>query len=359
MKRLFLAPLLIASVLLIGYVDLVTPFEYSLALLYFIPIMFTAMRASMASNFAMVIFVSAVWFLADYLSANSPLKAYSTSALIWSVALKMVIMGIVSFYIVKTQRILRELRESQKRVEHLNENLEQLVELRTAKLRESVAELEAFSHSLVHDMRSPLRAMHGFAEILLTEQCNKCASAEGQAYLQRIIASSNRLDSLIIDALSYTKLAKGDMPLQPLDAGALVREILDSYPTLQIHKDEIFVKGEFPLVSANRAALTQCISNLLANAVKFVTPGKKPQVCVWSEKRDKSIRLWFEDNGIGIPRGWEEKIFQMFAQASKSYGGTGVGLALVRKAAQRMGGEVGVESTPLKGSRFWLELKAA
>ena len=110
--------------------------------------------------------------------------------------------------------------------------------------------------------------------------------------------------------------------------------------------------------------MTQCFSNLLGNAIKFVAPGKRPQVRVWAEAGGNprasslpSVRLWFADNGIGIPKDAQERIFKMFQRLDKSYDGTGVGLTVVRKAVEKMGGRVGLESELGQGSRFWLELK--
>jgi signal transduction histidine kinase len=123
----------------------------------------------------------------------------------------------------------------------------------------------------------------------------------------------------------------------------------------------------------NEAALTQCFSNLLGNALKFVAPGTRPQVRVWAERvggpkaetQDSqpaipsTVRLSFADNGIGIPKDAHERIFKMFQRLDKSYDGTGVGLTVVRKAVEKMGGKVGLESEPGRGSRFWIELKTA
>jgi signal transduction histidine kinase len=144
-----------------------------------------------------------------------------------------------------------------------------------------------------------------------------------------------------------------------VEPGVLLRGILESYPTLQPPNADIRIVDPLPPLVANEAGLNQCFSNLLGNAVKFVAPGVKPQVRVWAETHDQKIRLWFEDNGIGIPPKYQDRIFDMFQQLDKSYEGTGIGLTLVRKVAERMGGKVGVESEPGKGSRFWLEFRRA
>ena len=108
----------------------------------------------------------------------------------------------------------------------------------------------------------------------------------------------------------------------------------------------------------HEAYLTQCVTNLLGNAVKFARDGIAPQVHIHSERIDGKVRIWFEDNGIGIDPAHHERIFEIFGQIhpENMYGGTGIGLAIVRKAVQRMNGQVGVESELTRGSRFWLIL---
>ena len=188
-----------------------------------------------------------------------------------------------------------------------------------------------------------------------------------------------------------------------MDAAALLRGLLDSYPDFQAPQAQIRVLNLLPTVLANKAGLTQCFSNLLCNAVKFVPRGQLPRVLIWAEDapgevlgperpsaspaqqaassplsawhiskqtaaaaagstdwpRSGTVRIWFEDNGIGIDHEHREKIWVMFQRLDKSYPGTGIGLALVRKAVERMGGRVGLESEPGRGSRFWIELQRA
>jgi len=114
-----------------------------------------------------------------------------------------------------------------------------------------------------------------------------------------------------------------------------------------------------PLVLGYEAGLTQVFSNLLSNAVKFVPPGRTPKVRVWAERRGDCVRLWFEDNGLGIPRQYQRIIWEMFQKLDKDVEGTGIGLALVKKVVERMKGNAGVESQPGHGSRFWVELQPA
>jgi PAS domain S-box-containing protein len=235
--------------------------------------------------------------------------------------------------------------------------LDALVEQRTARLQETIGELEAFSYSISHDMRAPLRAMQGYAKALLADYQERL-DPEATHYLDRISRSSNRLDSLIQDVLAYSRVTKDQISLHPVDLERLIDDILSSHPEFQAPQVRVTMEKPLHRVLGHEAYLTQCITNLLGNAVKFVPPRVVPEIRIRSERLDGKVRLWFEDNGIGIDPSHHERIFQIFGQVypEKKYGGTGIGLAIVRKAVQRMNGEAGVESGMDKGSRFWLIL---
>ncbi len=250
------------------------------------------------------------------------------------------------------------LREARDLLANQAGELERTVYERTEKLRETVSELEGFSYSVAHDLRAPLRAMQSFSSIL-AEECGDQISVKGKDYIRRITTSAERMDKLIQDVLNYSRIVRSPFPHVPVNMEGLLRGILESYEHLQPPHAEILLEGQFPRVMANEALLTQCISNLFGNAVKFVAPGTIPRVRVWTEMRDSRVRLFFQDNGIGIEKEEYAKIFEIFQQLNKNYEGTGIGLAIVKKAIERMGGSVGLESEPGKGSTFWLELTPA
>jgi len=236
--------------------------------------------------------------------------------------------------------------------------LEKVVEERTIKLREMVAELQQVSYAISHDMRAPLRAMSGFATLLQEEsrQWNNPATTD---YSNRIVQAAARLDRLIQDSLHYTKAVLQEIPMGPVDLDELVRGLIDSYPNIQPDKADISIEGRLPCVLGNESLLTQCFSNVLGNAVKFVAPGVRPRVRVWAETSGKMTTIRLEDNGIGIPAIAQARLFKMFERVNDNYEGTGIGLAIVKKVAERMGGRVGVISEPAKGSQFWVELPLA
>jgi signal transduction histidine kinase len=235
--------------------------------------------------------------------------------------------------------------------------LDALVAQRTATLRETIGELEAFSYSISHDMRAPLRAMQGYAQALLSDY-GGVLDAQAKHYLDRMFRAANRLDLLIQDVLAYSRVAKGEIKLRPVDLERLIDDITSTNPEFQEPKAKVLIRKPLHQVLGHEAYLTQCLTNLLDNAVKFVPAGVVPEVRIRSERFDGKVRLWCEDNGIGIDPTHHERIFQIFGQVhpEKKYGGTGIGLAIVRKAVQRMNGEVGVDSSVEKGSRFWLTL---
>jgi len=256
----------------------------------------------------------------------------------------------------ETEKALHQAKEL---VDDQARHLERLVEERTAALRETIGELEAFSYSVAHDLRAPLRAMNNFAR-LLKESYSTQLDDLGRDYLQRISTAAGRLDLLIQEVLNYTQIIRAAAPLQPVDLNKLVREVIESYPDWQPPAADIQIEGTLPPVLGHPGFLTQCISNLLSNAVKFVPSGTQPHVRIWAEPTDDYVRLRFQDNGIGIATQNHHRIFRMFERINpdSEYRGTGIGLTIVRKAAERMGGKVGFESDLGKGSIFWIEFKA-
>jgi PAS domain S-box-containing protein len=240
------------------------------------------------------------------------------------------------------------------------EQLESEVRDRTAKLQEMMTELQHVSYAITHDMRAPLRAMSTFAGIIMDEL--KAASGTAPELLdagRRIIASASRLDQLIQDSLNYTKAVLQQVPLHPVDLSRLIPSLIETYPNLQSDKADITVEDSLPTVLGEESLLTQCFSNLLGNAVKFVPKGTHPKVRVRVEILDNTARIAIEDNGIGIPKEAQTRLFGMFERLTTGYEGTGIGLAIVRKVVERMGGKVGVESKPGQGSKFWVELRVA
>jgi PAS domain S-box-containing protein len=238
--------------------------------------------------------------------------------------------------------------------------LEQRVQERTAALEESNADMEAFTYSVSHDLREPVRVLQGFAQILLEDYADQLDSV-GQDFTRRILTSAQRMEALLRDLLSYSHLSRTELVLQRINLNSLVKEVLTQLEVQLIERQAV-VTVEEPLLGlmGQHTILVQVVTNLLTNAIKFVARGEKPVVRIWTQKCGQWVRLWVEDRGIGIEPKHQKRIFQVFERlhGTEVYPGTGIGLAIVRRGVERMGGQVGVESALAQGSRFWIELLA-
>ncbi|MCM0081515.1 PAS domain S-box protein [Geomonas sp. Red32] len=238
--------------------------------------------------------------------------------------------------------------------------LEVRVAERTAQLEEINSELDSFAHSVSHDLRAPLRAMRGFAEILLED--GTLDESQRIEYLGRILSAAQGMDLLIQDLLAYSRLSRQEIQLETVSLSQVVAEALRQLDLVAGGKQyRLEVRGELPEVAGHPTVLVQVLLNLLTNAIKFVPGGVHPRLRISAEQGERYCRLYVEDNGIGIPAEHQERIFNIFERLHpiESYPGTGVGLAIVRRAVNRLGGRIGVESRAGEGSRFWIELPRA
>jgi signal transduction histidine kinase len=237
--------------------------------------------------------------------------------------------------------------------------LEERVKERTRKLEERNEELEAFAYTVAHDLRAPIRAMHGFSDALL-EDFGDVLGYRGRDYAKRVVDAARRMDALVRDLLEYSQIVRGDVVLAPVELSGVVRNVIaNEEEEIRLSGADVAVDGALPTVLGHQAILSQAVLNLVGNALKFVPPGKTPRVRISAEQRDAWTRLWVADNGLGIPPEQQDMIFRVFERLHRreDYPGTGIGLAIVRKGLERMGGRSGVESTPGTGSRFWIELQ--
>jgi signal transduction histidine kinase len=266
------------------------------------------------------------------------------------------------------RRSQEELRQQAHSLAHANEQLRQSAELleqrvaeRTAELADANTNLEAFAYTVAHDLRAPLRNIQGFASALLEDEAERL-SPDGQQFAQRLLASSERLDRMITDLLAYSRAVRTSLLLEPVEVVSVVEAVLqDLRADVQGSDGLVEVAAELPAVMAHRATLAQVLGNLLSNALKFVTPGTRPQVSITGRREDSRVVLSIADNGIGIAAEHQERVFSIFERlhGQEQYPGTGIGLAIVRKAVERMGGAVRLQSQPGKGSCFEVCLRAA
>jgi signal transduction histidine kinase len=274
--------------------------------------------------------------------------------------------------IAERRKVEEELRKARNEIADHAAGLDRRVQEKTADLRATIDELEAFSYSVSHDLRSPLRAITAYSRQLL-DNAGSC-TREAAIPLNGIHSASLRMDRFITDLLAYSQISRAERKLESIDIEKLIRELILQHPILNQSQSFIQIVSPLPSVIGDAPSLEQCISNLLTNAVKFMRFGVEPKIVISAEKVfnlnvDNStthevgaadrVRLWFEDNGIGISRNDVLRIFLLFERVNpqSAYEGTGVGLAIVKRAVERMGGSVGVKSVLSEGSRFWIELQ--
>lgn len=254
-----------------------------------------------------------------------------------------------------------KLAQSNHELQKLNNDLEKRVEDRTRELHASNKQLEGFCYSIAHDLRAPLRAMAGFGATLQSDFGPQLGE-RGRAYLDKIVSSSAQMDGLIHDLLEYGRFTTVEFEKKPVDADEILSTVIDNIqPLISEKQAQVERKGKLPTISGHKVVLEAAFTNLIMNALKFVPPKTVPVITVWSEACDQQIRIWIADNGIGIDQRYHQKIFEVFQRlhSQEAYPGTGIGLAIVRRALQRIDGDVGVESELGKGSRFWIGVQRA
>lgn len=230
---------------------------------------------------------------------------------------------------------------------------------RTVSLAESNAQLDAFAYTVSHDLRAPLRAMEGFARILLDDH-GPALGDKGERYATRLVGAAKRMEVLIDDLLAFSRVQRADVALQAVDPARAVRRALAELRASDEGGATVSVEEPLPWVRADRTILGQVIGNLIANAAKFRAEDAEVRIVVRAVRRDGRVRIWIEDDGIGIAAEHQGRIFNVFERlhGQETDPGTGVGLAIVKAGIERMGGTFGVESVFGDGSRFWIELAA-
>jgi signal transduction histidine kinase len=265
--------------------------------------------------------------------------------------------GIIGFLVLGAMGLhfMRMSRQEQQKRE-----LAALVAVRTEHLEAAIRSMEAFTYSMAHDLRAPLRSIRALTSLWMDEYKDRFDET-ALDYAKRIETSVKKMEELMRDLLNYGLVAHASTTFQKVDLQREFEAIrMDLQPELEAKRGALETKNDAGEVVANPVLLHQVLLNLTSNALKFVPPQTAPQVRLSTERRRNCVRISVEDNGIGIPAKYRDRIFGLFERldSDNEYPGTGVGLAIVQKAVERMGGKVGVESEPGKGSCFWVELPA-
>lgn len=248
-------------------------------------------------------------------------------------------------------RFALERARAERKLHEMNESLERRVAERTGMLEQANSELEAFSYSVSHDLRSPLRAINGFAHLLL-EHAGEQLDAEGRDMLERIQRGASRMGLLIDDILHFSRVSRIDMAHAVVDLDALaasvVADLSEQYPSACV---ELSPLGH---ASGDQSMLRQVFVNLIGNALKFSSRSAQPRVEIFVERRRGVAAICVRDNGVGFDPAYAERLFGVFQRlhGAEEFPGTGVGLAIVKRIVERHGGVVGVESRPARGATF-------
>jgi signal transduction histidine kinase len=255
----------------------------------------------------------------------------------------------------------RRRRRATQALDRLNAELEERIAARTAALNSKSRELEAFAYSVAHDLKAPLRGIGGYSHLLLAQHAANLDD-EGRSFLQTINGSAEEMTQLIDDLLEYSRLEQREFQRGVIELGPLIRSVVDQTKRESSETSINFVVNvNGGKVTADRNGLTQSLRNYLDNAVKFTSKVSEPRIEIGTEETAEHHLIWVRDNGVGFDMKYHDRIFNIFQRldSGEEYPGTGIGLAIVRKAMERMGGRAWAESEAGHGATFYLEIPSS
>lgn len=241
--------------------------------------------------------------------------------------------------------------EAEQAIHALNDSLERRVAERTAELERAYQEMESFSYSVSHDLRAPLRAIHGYTFLLSDTEAPRL-SAEGRSLLDKVMRASVRMGELIDDFLDFSRVGRAELARQRIDMGRLVSDVVSE--TRSSYPDARITVGLLPEANGDPRLIRQVWRNLISNALKFSAHRLAASVDIGVIKDAGRIWFYVSDNGIGFDMAYADKLFGVFQRlhASRDFEGTGIGLAIVKRVVERHRGGVRAESTPGEGATF-------
>jgi signal transduction histidine kinase len=250
------------------------------------------------------------------------------------------------------------LRTSQRELQDLNRELEQRVLLRTSELASANKELEAFTYSVSHDLRAPLRHVDAFAQ-LAEEQTATSQSPELRKYVQRIRNGVQNMGRLIDDLLNLSRVNRADVLQQPVALNHIVDEVISEMRPEIEHRNIEWSIGKLPVALCDPGLMKQVFTNLLTNAVKYTRPRERAMIQIDMENVDGTPAVYVRDNGVGFDSRYRDKLFGVFQRLHRAedFEGTGVGLAIVKRILDLHGGRIWAASELDKGATFWFTFR--
>jgi len=249
-----------------------------------------------------------------------------------------------------------ELKKAERNISELNKTLEEKVKQRTVQLETVNQELEAFTYSVSHDLRAPLRIIDGFANILTSDYAGKL-DEEGNRTLSVIKNNAQKMGQLIDDLLHLSRLGRQQLQMGTINMNDMVNKVIDESRLLTGHLAEI-ICDPLPDAIGDRNLVNQVWTNLISNAIKYSSKKAQPHIHIGSTVENGKITYFIQDNGIGFDMKYAGKLFGVFQRLHKhsEFDGTGVGLTLVQRIIHKHGGNIRAEAIPDKGARFIFSL---
>ena len=252
---------------------------------------------------------------------------------------------------------IAEKRKAEAQIRRLNQDLEKRVQKRTAELQKANEELEAFSYSVAHDLRSPLRSILSYSQLTLKRH-EDVLNEEGKHYLRTINENTRDMGQLIDDLLAFALLNKKDLSNQKVSTTKIVDSIVKTHRKDNPKSNIQWDINELPDIRGDRTLIKQVFTNLISNAVKFTQVKPNPVVSIGSIAHNGNHAYFVKDNGVGFDMQYQEKLFGVFQRLhdKEKFEGTGVGLAIVQRIVERHHGRVWAEGEVDKGATFYFSI---